>query len=348
MSIETISNRQFQISTGQCDDLQIPKFSKYAICNLRGGVGKSTLSFNLSYLADKVLVVDTCPQGNLSFFYDNEYYSQSSTSVRDLILPHLIPGLGSATRVARSIVATNPHFSGRDNFFVSSASELYLLPSILINAISQVQNSGIPEEQKTASLKSILFSLRNEIMREMQENHLDKCLIDTSPFFAGATQLSWYAADALIIPIRTDQQSIKSFELLIKVLTSPESEFRKYLPQSELPLPRIQMVVLTHCGWSTIKDRRNIPNQQTMVYLKKIYDIISRHRNLFSTDNPENHLLMLDDFLGSGRISSVESKPIEMLCAGHTKTIDRVRVKVNRSVEKCKNQLRFIKKQLWD
>ena len=32
---------------------------------------------------------------------------------------------------------------------------------------------------------------------------------------------------------------------------------------------------------------------------------------------------------------------------GETKTIDRVRVSVNDSVEKCKNQLRFISEQLW-
>ena len=54
---------------------------------------------------------------------------------------------------------------------------------------------------------------------------------------------------------------------------------------------------------------------------------------------------MLDDFLGSGRISSIESKPMELLQKGETKGIDRVRV--NKSVDKCKNQLKFIAQQLW-
>lgn len=58
---------------------------------------------------------------------------------------------------------------------------------------------------------------------------------------------------------------------------------------------------------------------------------------------------MLDDFLGSGRISSIESKPMELLQKGETKVIDRVRVRVsvNKSVDKCKNQLKFIAQQLW-
>lgn len=220
-----------------------------------------------------------------------------------------------------------------------------MLPSQLITAINQT--SGLSNNLKNEALKSILYSLKTEIDRELTEDNLDKCIIDTSPFFAGATQLAWYAADALVVPVRIDQQSIKSLELLLNTLSTPQSEFRKYLPENDMNIPKIQMMVLTHCGWSTVKDARNEPNQQTKIYLKKIYDILSRHRNLLSTQNPDNHLFLLDDFLGSGRISSYESKPIELMKPGEIKSIDRVRVSVNDSVEKCKNQLRFIYNQLW-
>lgn len=315
------------------------------MCNLRVGIGKTTLSFNLSYLADNLLAVDTCPQGNLSFFYDNQYYAGGSTNVKDILLPYLIPGLGKADRVASYIGATNEYFQNKNNFYIPSTEELYLLPSQLITAINQA--FGLQEPQRTGALKSILYSLKTEIEREMEQNELDKCLIDTSPFFAGATQLAWYASEALIIPVRTDQQSIKSLELLIGMLTNPQSEFRKYIPEESYNSPKIQMVVLTHCGWSTVAGARNEPNQQTKVYIKKVYDILSKHRSLLSTENPDNHLFLLDDFLGSGRISSIESKPLNLLNPGETKTIDRVRVVVNASVEKCKNQLKYINKQIW-
>ena len=308
----------------QLDAIDLPKQKIYAMCNLRGGIGKTTLSFNLSYLVDNLLAVDTCPQGNLSYFYDNNYYAGQQTNVKDMLLPYLVPGLGKATRVSAYIGATNHFFEQKNNYYIPSSEELYLLPSQL----------------------SILYSLKKEIERELNENSLDKCLIDTSPFFAGATQLAWYAADALIIPVRTDQQSIKSLELLINTLSNPQSEFRKYLPENDMNIPKIQMVVLTHCGWSTVAGARNEPNQQTKVYLNKVYDIISKHRTLLSTANPENHLFMLDDFLGSGRISSIESKPMDLLQEGETKVIDRVRVSVNKSVDKCKNQLKFIAEQL--
>lgn len=155
----------------------------------------------------------------------------------------------------------------KNNYYIPSSEELYLLPSQLITAINQT--SGLQQAQKEQALKSILYSLKTEIERELSENDLNKCIVDTSPFFAGATQLAWYAADALVIPVRTDQQSIKSLELLINTLSSPQSEFRKYLPENDMNVPKIQMVVLTHCGWSTVAGARNEPNQQTKVYLKK-------------------------------------------------------------------------------
>ncbi len=347
MPIDTIISRQFDIAQGKAANISnLPKYKTYAMCNLRGGIGKTTLSFNLSYLANNLLAVDTCPQGNLSYFYDDNYYSGGQTNIRDVLLPYLVPGIGKATHVASYIGATNKYFDDKNNYYIPSSDELYLLPSQLNTALNQA--AGLQGEQRTQALSSILYSLRTEINRELEQNSLNKCLIDTSPFFAGATQLAWYAADALVVPVRTDQQSIKSLELLINTLTSPKGEFRKYLPEGDQRIPKIQMVVLTHCGWSTVAGARNVPNQQTKVYLGKVYDILSKHRNLLSTDNPDNHLFMLDDFLGSGRISSFEAKPIELLKEGETKTIDRTRVSVNRSVTKCKHQLQYINNQLWE
>lgn len=345
MSIDTIIRRQYNIASNTAEDVGLPAHRIYAICNLRGGIGKTTLSFNLSYLTDNLLVIDTCPQANLSYFYDNDYYSGQQLNVRNILLPYIVPGLGKATHAASYIGATNKYFAEKNNYYIPSSEELYLLPSQLITAINQA--AGLQGPQRNQVLKSILYSLKTEIERELQENKLDKCLIDTSPFFAGATQLAWYAADALVIPVRTDMQSVKSLELLINTLSNPEGEFRKYLPESDLHIPKIQMVVLTHCGWSTAANARNEPNRQTTVYLKRVYDILSKHRNLLSTGCPEDHLFLLDDFLGSGRISSFESKPMALLKEGDTKTIDRVKVSVNKSVEKCKNQLAFISRQLW-
>lgn len=107
------------------------------------------------------------------------------------------------------------------------------------------------------------------------------------------------------------------------------------------------MIVLTHCGWSTVPGARNRPNQQTKIYIEKVLDIIRQNITQFTTDDPTNHLLLLDDFLGTGRISSAKATPIPLLHPGESMTIDRVRAEVNQSVEKIQNQLRYIHASIW-
>jgi len=342
--INALVERQNEIAKGDSTPLPLPKFSTYTVCNLRGGIGKTSLVFNLAYLTDKILVVDTCPQGNLSYFFDNTYYQSSATSVYDMLLPFFMPGLGNASRVAQLIEATNEDFADKKSYFIPSSDNLYILPSQIANALAQART--VPGSTQQTMIDNMLFSLKREIDREQRETQTERCLIDTSPFFSGCTHLAWHASDALIIPVRTDQQSINSLNLLINTLSNSSSEFRRTMP-SNGHTPRIQLVVLTHCGWSTRAGAKNEPNQQTKVFLEQVRDIINRNITHFTTNNPDDHIVLLDDFLGSGRISSARSRPIELLKHGDTMTINRVKTDVNASVEKIKSQLKFINASIW-
>lgn len=342
--IETIISRQNAISEGYGEDLDLPAHNSYAICNLRGGIGKTSLTFNLSYLTDNLLAVDTCPQGNLSFFYDGSYYQNVSTTVNDMLLPYFFNGLARASRVAQRIGATNSYFSQKNSYFLPSSSELYTLPSQMANAIAGANQ--LPSNQKSTVIDTLLYSLKTEILREQAETNTDKFLIDTSPFFSGCTHLAWHAVDALIIPVRTDKQSINSLALLLKTLSNPGSEFRRTMP-TDLHAPKIQMVVLTGCGWTTRSGARNEPNQQTKVFLEEVYDVVSRNISHFTTNDPNQHIVLSDDFLGSGRISSSLSKPIELMNPGDSARINRIKTDVNGSVNKIKNQLGFISRNIW-
>ena len=343
-AIAHIIDRQNDIVNSAPSPLPLPKFTRYTVCNLRGGIGKTSLSFNLSYATDSCLAVDTCPQGNLSYFYDNLYFQNNTTTVKDLILPYMLPGLGKASRVAKRVSASNTYFSEKNTYYVPSTSDLYTLPSQMSTALNQARSiSGV---QQATAIDSMLYSLKNEIIREMAETGVEKCIIDTSPFFSGATHLAWHATDAMIVPVRTDQQSINSLNLLLDTLSSPASEFRREMP-SDQHTPKIQLVVLTHCAWSTVGGSRNVPNQQTKVYVEKIRDIVNRNIQHFTTGDPDNHVLLLDDFLGSGRISSALSKPIAVLEPGESMRINRVRTTVNASVEKIKSELQYITSSIW-
>lgn len=346
MSVKDLVSRQFDIANGADPSFELPKQKIYSICNLRGGIGKTTLAFNLSYLGDDVLAVDTCPQGNLSYYFDDNYYSSSLPNVRDLIEPYIYPNYAKASHVSRFVGATNSRFENKHTYFIPSNQELFLLPAQISSAIQQT--SFVRGQRQQDMVSSIIFSLRTEIEREMDELNgaVSKCLIDTSPFFPGATQLSWYASDGLIIPIRTDQQSVKSFELLLKMLTSKDSDYRRYIPDN-FNTPKIHIVVLTHCGWSTSSGARNVPNNPTMVYINKVYELMRQYKHLLTTDEVDNHLFLLDDFLGAGRISSFRATPLELLRPKESCSIARQKVTVNESVVKCQNQLKYISKLLW-
>ena len=58
--MEQIISRQFAISEGNAEPLPLPDYDTYAICNLRGGIGKSSLCFNLSYLTAQNLGPGGC------------------------------------------------------------------------------------------------------------------------------------------------------------------------------------------------------------------------------------------------------------------------------------------------
>lgn len=339
-----IIDRQYEIVTGNPQPLQIPKFDRYTICNLRGGIGKTSLAFNLSYYTDSCLIVDTCPQGNLSYFYDSSYFQNNTTTVKDLILPYLLPGMGKATRVAKLISASNANFKGKNSYYISSSSDLYTLPSQMATALNQAKT--LSGQQLISAVDSMLFSLHNEITRELSETNTIRCLIDTSPFFSGATHLAWHSSDALIVPVRTDQQSINSLNLLIDTLSNPTSEFRRDIP-SNGHTPKIQLIIITHCTWSTVGGARNKPNQQTRVYVEKVRDIVNRNIQHFTTKNPDSHILLLDDFLGTGRISTALSKPIALLVHGESTRINRVKTTVNESVEKLQLQIKYISDSIW-
>ena len=63
-----IENHDVSLGEGYEPNINF-KYRSYSVSNLRGGIGKSTLSFNLAYLFTRhasTLIADLCPQRNLT------------------------------------------------------------------------------------------------------------------------------------------------------------------------------------------------------------------------------------------------------------------------------------------
>ena len=77
------SNGDMILSDKSIDNLpHAKKHRTYAVTNFRGGIGKTTLSFNLAYAMCKnymTLFLDVCPQQNFTSLFSNNFLISSKS-----------------------------------------------------------------------------------------------------------------------------------------------------------------------------------------------------------------------------------------------------------------------------
>lgn len=170
---------------------------------------------------------------------------------------------------------------------------------------------------------------------------MTKVIMDTSPFFGGATHVGWVAAEALVIPVRVDQNSIEALKLTLQMLRDPDMDFLRMNAQAGIQeKPQIHAIVMTHCGWN--RQASFTPDRSTQAYLSQVLDIAYDHRELFSCDDPLDAIHLLDDFHAAGRISGSKRIPMAKLHVGDSYTIEHQRLEVNDSVDRYKRELKSL------
>ena len=117
----------------------------------------------------------------------------------------------------------------RGVFLLPGSKELFLFPSLLYTQLGQSAQLGSRSEATTRNILQSVQGLAEEL-----RNHIsaEKVLIDTSPFFGGATHLAWVAAEALIIPVRVDQHSIEALKLTLSMLKDETMDFLRLNKQA--------------------------------------------------------------------------------------------------------------------
>lgn len=320
------------------------KFSTYAVTNFRGGIGKSTLAFNLSWEVSrkkKALLFDTCPQCNFTQSLLGDDSSLEHASIYDALLPKVMAGTPSITAddILISVPPSCVPFKGGSGaYLVPGSKELFLFPSLLYTQLSAARNLG---SRSIETSRNILQSV--EILAADLKVHIgaQKTLIDTSPFFGGATHLAWVAADALIIPVRVDQHSMEALKLTLSMLKDETMDFLRLNAQGEISRrPLVHAIVMTHCGWN--RQSALTPDRSTQAYLSQVIDIANEHADLFSCENPVDAIHLLDDFHSAGRISGSKRIPLAKLTVGESHTIEGQRMEVNQSLTRYQRELKSL------
>ena len=142
------------------------KYNSYAVTTLRGGVGKSTLSFNLAYEISRnhsLLIADLCAQRNLT-----ENLMRGVTpefSLLNALQPAL---LGAAFGEIpedlsyRTSTYCDSFKAGRPSFFIPGDAELFAFPSTLYQ---QLQIAMAQDNAKAT--KNLLEILKKNISKGM-------------------------------------------------------------------------------------------------------------------------------------------------------------------------------------
>lgn len=162
-----------------------------AIANQKGGVGKTTSTINLAYaLANRgkrVLAVDADPQASLTMYFD---YDPDALEEQEKTLYFSLLG---ETPLEALVLGENPA----------------LVPSSIALADAE-------PELITNVLLSAPTALRDKL-REIWDRY-DFVLIDCSPSLGLLTVNAMTAADAILVPVKTDHLSFRGVERLFQTI----------------------------------------------------------------------------------------------------------------------------------
>jgi hypothetical protein len=191
--IEAILDRSEKVLQGHKLPARLRRLRSYAVSNFRGGIGKSTLSFNLGFKLAKeqsCLLVDTCSQRNFSQNIFGDDLHDFPKTLYDALVTELTGGEPVDSQgIVFPVKTSCPSFRmvKFPTWMIPGSSRLFLFPSLLYSQLAQYAQLD-PQFQVEASARTLL-AIKKVIDRSAKFAKADKILIDTSPFFGGATHL---------------------------------------------------------------------------------------------------------------------------------------------------------------
>lgn len=217
--------------------------SIFSFYNNKGGVGKTTLCQNAaclyaeSHQDELVVVVDLCPQSNISQFllggghkgYLANQKLQSQATRRNIVgfMDWLISGNSGFTSIPSSYLTS----VSRHNKMV--ADNLYLLAGdTFLESLSLALNFATMNPGNVNAWKEFVTAIRRLCELELQRSKYEtmKVFVDCNPSFSIYTQMALVSSDHLIVPVMADYSSLEGIKGILMLLYGkyPSAAVRNY------------------------------------------------------------------------------------------------------------------------
>lgn len=318
---------------------------KYAFWNNKGGTGKTSLAFQaVCRFAEakpnkSVLVIDACPQANLSELFLG---GLTNSGGRKLLQQQgLVPrcSLGGYFQARLPSPYNVPAFRAHD-FITRPASFNSNIPTniqlvcgdplleLQSNAINTLSNTQIPGTDTWIAVVDWIRDFLTPI-----ENEFDTLFVDCNPSFSIYTQIALASVDRLVLPVMADDSSRRAVQNALSLLyglSLPSPIYTTYafntkLERASRPLPRVHLIA---------KNRITQYMGEASAYaavLAAIEDdiasLLRTHPHLFTFKKIADGKVEIRDFQTTGVVAFAKGLPFSKLPSGK-QTIGNHRVQV--------------------
>lgn len=329
----------------------------YAFWNNKGGTGKTSLIFQVScnYARHnprkKVLVVDVCPQANLSELFlggltgggSKNLLMRQGTTIRSTIGGYFqlrLPSPYTAPIFSPEDFLTNPsEFNPNipENILLLCGDPMLELQS---NAMNTLANAQIPGTNSWISIVDWLRQFLSTLKKTF-----DIVFIDVNPSFSIYTQIALSAAKHLILPVMADDSSRRALQNAFSLiygfkLPSPiyaTYAFSSKLSEAKRPLPKVHIIVKNRL--TQYMGAASAYGTVLKSIEKEVGLLLTTNPTTFTFKEASNAIVEIRDFQTTGVVSFAKGCPFYHMKSGKI-SIDGKRIVIkNENLKNCVKEI---------
>ena len=307
---------------------------KYAFWNNKGGTGKTSLAFQSATIyaeqnrSESVLVLDLCPQANLSELFLGGLMGDGGNNLSSLQAETPRRTVGGYFESRLPAPYTVPNITAEDylcspeDYNDAIPSNVTLLAGdplleLQSNAIATLANAQIPGQNPWLAVADWVRDFIDAV-----SDDFDTVFIDTNPSFSMYTQIALSAASMLVLPVMADDSSRRAVQnafALIHGIKLPSSiysdySFTKKLLDAGRDLPKVHLLpqnrLTQYMG----------PASAYSSVMGKIQEFVSEvletNPTSFTFVSIEDGFVEVRDFQTTGVVAFAEGKPFTRLATG--------------------------------